>query len=171
MPIYIHPSVPAGDFLKYFQDYPDILGAVWGYGAVTSLQAIRLIFSGIFDEYPGLKIILGHLGEALPFWSWRIDNSWRNQYERRPPIPGIRRITKLLGEYIRDNFYVTPSGFFDNTAFLCTLEKVGANRMLFAVDYPFESNRKAVQFMDAVPISERDKEKICYLNSEKIFSL
>lgn len=171
VPIYLHPSVPTGDLLKPFQDYPPLSSAVYGYGVVAGLQAMSLIYSGVFDEYPGLKIILGHLGEALPFWSGRIDSKFLQQRERYPANTDNRRITKTPGQYIRDNFYVTTSGFFDNTAFMCTYTVVGAERILFAVDYPFESNKEAVQFMDAVPIPQRDREKIYHLNSEKIFSL
>ena len=171
VPIYLHPSVPEGELLKPFKDYPHLLGSIWGYGVATGLQVMRLICGGVFDEYPELKIILGHLGEALPFWSWRIDNRWRHEIELYVSNFKVRKLMKYPSQYITDNFYMTPSGFFDNAAFMCTYEKVGADRILFAVDYPFESSKKAVQFVEALPIPEIDKEKIFHLNAEKVFSL
>jgi len=122
-----------------------------GYTAEGCLHALRLILSGLFDEYPNLKIILGHLGETIPYLMWRIDNMWRT-------LPEAKRLKRLPSEYFRDNFYVSTSGMFWTPAFLCAYLALGAERMLFAVDYPMESNRVAAQFMDSVPISTADKE-------------
>jgi len=81
VPIYIHPAQPMGELYKPFQDYPPLATAVFGYGIVAGLQAMRMMYSGLFDEYPHLQIILGHLGEALPYWSWRLDNRFMVQRE------------------------------------------------------------------------------------------
>ncbi len=168
-PIYIHPKAPSPDMLKPFMAYPALIGSMWGFAVDAGLHAMRLICSGVFDKYPGLKIILGHLGEALPFWLWRMDNRWeRGEYS---PAPKSRKLMKKPSQYVKDNFFVTTSGNFWETAFMCTYSALGADRILFAVDYPFESNKEAVVFMDAVPIPDNDKEKIYHLNTEKLFSL
>ncbi|GAJ22261.1 unnamed protein product, partial [marine sediment metagenome] len=130
----------------------------------VALHALRLICSGAFDEYPKLKIILGHLGEALPYWLWRMDAVWQ-----RTPL--AEKLRKTPSEYIKDNFFVTTSGMFWQPPLLCSYLALGADRILLAVDYPLESNKKAVQFMDAAPICDSDKEKICHLNAEKLLGL
>jgi predicted TIM-barrel fold metal-dependent hydrolase len=169
VPVYIHPKSPYGNLMKTLDEYPPLWGSVWGYTMDTGLQAMRLICSGVFDKYPGLKIILGHLGEALPFWRWRIDNRWQKEEYYSDPKTG--KLLKTPGQYMMDNFLITTSGVFDQAPFMCAHSVFGADRILFAVDYPYESNKEAVRFMDAVPISVADKEKIYYLNSERLLSL
>ncbi|MFC1958008.1 amidohydrolase family protein [Chloroflexota bacterium] len=169
VPIYLHPVSPAGALAKPFLDHPKLLGANWGLAADAGLQAMRLISGGIFDRHPGLKIFLGHMGEALPFWIWRIDNKW----PKGDPDPNSkdRKLLKKASEYIRGNFYFTTSGVFDTPPLVCVCSEVGVDRVLFAVDYPFESQKEAVRWLDAAAISKNDKEKIYYLNAEKIFKL
>ncbi len=164
VPIYLHPREPSPDMLKSYVTYDGLSLAMWGYAAETGLHAMRLICSGVFDKYPRLKIVLGHLGEALPFFSWRIDNHFR-----RTPLAG--KLKKKPSEYIKDNFYVTTSGMFSQPAFLCVYLVLGADNILFAVDYPFEQSEEGVRFMDMVPISDSDKEKVYHLNAERTFSL
>ena len=164
VPIYIHPRSPSPDMLKPYLAYPPLPSAMLGFAAEVSLHAMRLICSGVFDAHPGLKIILGHLGEALPFWITRIDM-----------LPMVQmlgdRIKKKPSQYLKDNFMVATSGMFCQPALLCTLLSLGADSILFAVDHPFESNAEAVQFMEVAPISDRDKEKICHLNAERLLAL
>ncbi len=163
VPLYIHPRWPSADMLKLYQPYPGLHRAMWGFGAETGLHAMRLIMSGLFDRYPGLKIVLGHLGEALPFWLWRMDNKCP---------PSLRqRIQRNPSDYVKTNFFVTTSGMFSRPPFLCTYMSLGAESILFATDYPFEPVEEAVDFMDSVPICEDDKEKIYHLNAEKLFAL
>ena len=165
VPIYIHPTFPSPDMLKPYSGYSGLSTSAWGFAAEAGLHAVRLILSGVFDEYPGLTIILGHLGEALPFWMWRMDNrlnrlsSLKKKHKRKP------------SDYIKDNFLVTTSGMFWEPPFLCTYLGLGADNILFAVDYPHESNEVAVQFMDSVSICDGDKEKIYHLNVEKLLVL
>jgi len=121
------------------------------------------LFGGLFDEYPRLKIILGHLGEALPFWLWRVDNKF--------PARLAGKLKRRPSEYFKANFFVTTSGNCWHPPFLCTCLALGADNIFFAVDYPFDSSDKAVQFMDSAPISDSDREKIYHLNAEKLFSL
>jgi len=163
VPIYIHPRAPSQDMAKPYLTYPVLATAMSGFGAEVSIHALRLIVSGLFDEYPGLKIILGHLGEALPFWLWRLDDRWLK-------MKGMN-MKKRPSQYIKENFFVTISGNFSVPAFLCSYLELGAEKILFAVDYPFESNKEAVEFMETVPVSDSDKEKVCHSNAEKLFDL
>ncbi|MFH1651933.1 MAG: amidohydrolase family protein [Chloroflexota bacterium] len=169
VPVYLHPMQPSPEMIKPFQAYPGLAGPIWGFAAAAGLQAIRLIYSGIFDRCPGLKIILGHLGEALPFWLWRLDNRWERDKITTHPL--TKDLRKKPGEYLRDNFLVATSGMFSLPAFQCVYQELGAERIMFAVDYPNESNRQAVQFLEQLPVSHEDKEKICHLNAERLLKL
>ena len=164
VPIYIHPRMPSPGMAKPYLTYPALATAMSGFGAEVSLHALRLILSGLFDRHPGVKIILGHLGEALPFWLWRLDNRWLR-------MPQGMAIKKRPSQYIRENFFVTTAGNFSVPAFLCAYLELGADRILFAVDYPLESNQEAVQFTEMLPISDGDREKVCHLNAERLFNL
>jgi len=138
--------------------------AMWGFAAETGLHAMSLICSGVFDQFPGLKIILGHLGESLPWWQWRIDNHWVKM--------GFgQNFKKKPSQYLKDNFYVDTSGMFSPLTLSYTCMAYGADNIMFAVDHPFESNMEAVKFIEDAPISDSDKEKICHLNAEKILGL
>lgn len=164
VPIYIHPRAPSPAMIEPYLGYPLLSTPLCGFGAEVSLHALRLICSGLFDELPGLRIILGHLGEALPFWLWRLDNMWER-------APAYKELQKTPSQYFKENFLVTTSGLFSQPSLLNVYQSLGADRILFAVDYPFESNEAAVQFMKEAPISDVDKEKVFYLNAEKILSL
>lgn len=165
VPIYIHPRIPSPQMIKPYADYGFCLaGAALGFGAETSLHTMRLIYSGLFDRLPELKIILGHLGEGLPFWLDRLD--------RKGIVSGDKvRLQRKPSEYIRNNFYVTISGMFFFPAFLCAYLALGADRILFASDYPYEPLEDAKSFIEALPISETDRLKICYINAKKILKL
>jgi 5-carboxyvanillate decarboxylase len=165
VPIYLHPREPSPDMLKPYLNYVWLPLSMWGYGAETGLHAVRLICSGVFDEYPCLKIILGHLGEGLPFWQWRFDNKWQQK------TPMAKNLRKKPSEYMKDNFFITTSGNFSQPALLCAMLTFGADNILFAVDYPYESSEAAVRFMDAASISASDKEKIYHLNAEILLAL
>jgi 2,3-dihydroxybenzoate decarboxylase len=165
VPIYIHPRIPSPQMLKPYADYGYALaGAALGFGAETALHAMRLVMSGVFDRYPGLKIILGHLGEALPFWLDRLD--------RKGITHGVKvKLQRKPSDYIRDNFVMTFSGMFFTPAFLCVYLALGADSIVFASDYPFEPLQDATQFIEKVPICDSDKHKICYGNAEKLVNL
>jgi len=164
VPIYLHPREPSPDMVKPYAKYPLLLGAVLGFAAEVGLHTLRLICSGLFDVYPNLRLILGHLGEGLPFALSRIDGKWRNS-------PLNRTLRKKPSEYFRDNIFVTTSGIFWNPAFMCVYEGLGAGNILFAVDYPYESNEIAADFIEAVPIPDGDKERICHLNAERLLKI
>jgi predicted TIM-barrel fold metal-dependent hydrolase len=162
VPIYIHPKDPSEEIASK-AGYPELVGASWGFSAVGSLSALRLIYSGLFDAHPGLKIILGHLGEGLAYWSWRIDNRWERRGRARP--------TGRPSEYLKRNFWVTTSGMFDSTAFSCVREVLGAERILFAVDYPFESSEEGAAFIDRVPLADAERAMICHGNAERLLRI
>jgi 2,3-dihydroxybenzoate decarboxylase len=155
VPIYLHPAIPNQTVVDtYFDgyrnnDYPILMGAVWGFTVETATHALRLILSGVFQEHPRLKIILGHLGETLPFLLWRLEWTYHN-------------LTKKVGiaECFRRHFYVTTSGNFSQPALVCTVMELGADRVLFAVDWPFNSNVEGVKFVRMASIKPQDKSKI-----------
>jgi predicted TIM-barrel fold metal-dependent hydrolase len=161
MPVFLHPDAMPADMEKPYSAYPGLSGASWGYAAEASLHAIRLIYSGLFDEYPRLKVMLGHMGEGLPYWLWRLDSKG-----------GSSSLKKKPSEYIKENFYINTSGMFFHPALICAYMAMGVDRVLFATDWPSESNKLAVEFMETVPmLSANDKEKIYHLNAEKLFRL
>ncbi len=167
VPIYLHPRAPSPDMMKAFTGYPTAMldSAMWGFTAEVALHSMRLICSGLFDELPRLKIVIGHLGETIPFLINRIDN-------RYSVTPFPKKLKKLPGQYFKENFFVTTSGMNEDPApLILTLSVMGADRILFATDYPMENVGNAVSFIDNVPISDKDREKICHINAERVFSL
>ncbi len=161
VPLYLHPNDATSGMIRPYLAHPT-LAMMLGSAADAALCAMRLVISGLFDEYPRLNIILGHLGEGLPFWLWRMDMQW----ERRPAA----RLKRKISDYLRSNFFYATSGMFSPPAFRCVCEAIGVDRLLFAVDYPFQSNRQAVDFMDALPLSDSDKEQVYSLNAARLFA-
>jgi len=166
VPIYLHPSLPNAKVTEiYYQDYakdfPLVVRPAWGYTVETATQAIRLVLSGIFDEHPNLKIILGHFGETLPFLLWRIDAALRR--------PGQKPMS--FRDIFCKNFYVTTSGFFSDPALLCCVMEMSVDRILFAVDWPFVMNDPATQWIANIPLSDADKAKIMSGNAKRLLKL
>ncbi len=165
VPIYLHPTYPHPDAIKaYFTGYEDLARAAWGFAVDTSCHFLRMVFGGVFDAYPDFKIILGHLGEGLPFAMHRLnDHTYRSAARR-----GLKK-TPL--QYLKDNMLVTTSGNWYEPAFLCTLLALGADNILFAVDWPYEPNTTGVEFLKKISISDADREKIAHGNAERILSM
>jgi 2,3-dihydroxybenzoate decarboxylase len=166
VPIYMHPSLPQPDVMRiyyedYAKDFPMITRATWGYTVETATLAIRLVLSGVFEKYPTLKIILGHLGETLPFLVWRIDMTLK-----RPGQKGMS-----FRDIFCNNFYITTSGNFSNPALLCCVQEIGVDRILFAVDWPFVPNPPATQWMETVPLCDEDKAKILSGNAKRLLKM
>jgi predicted TIM-barrel fold metal-dependent hydrolase len=162
--------------IKPFLTYPILSRAVWGFSVEGSLQAMRMIMSGLFDEYPRLKIILGHLGEGIPYWLWRIDNRWMGEKDGIPGLfeadPIASKLQRKPSRYFKENFYIATSGMFwpPVLQFVCSV--LGAERVLLAVDdYHSESIKEAIQSVELTSISDSDKEKICHLNAERLLKL
>lgn len=165
-PIYLHPRTPSPTMIAPFLDH-GLYFAGWGFTIETATHALRLMMNGVFDHFPKLKIILGHMGEGLPYWLQRLDNRYLLQVKigAVPPMP------KLPSDYFKDHFVITTSGVTSHPALQHALAVLGADRILFAADYPYESVEEAVAFMDSAPISNEDKHKIYQSNAEKLFKL
>ena len=161
VPFYMHPR---GNMEKSYAGHPWLTSSPWGFAADTALHALRLCGSGLFDEHPRLKILLGHLGEGIPFFLWRID-------ARMTFSPRGYTGKKLLGEYFLQNFMITTSGFFCQPSFQCALAMVGVDRMMFSVDYPFEETADGANWFDALQMAPSDKLKIARTNAIKLFKL
>jgi len=165
VPIYLHPSRPQSAVMQaYFDGYEELALAAWGFGIETGAHFLRLLFAGVLDAFPDLKIILGHLGEGLPFMLHRINDQTRLAAARR----GLK---KAPAQYLTENLVVTCSGNFSAPAFLCTVSALGVDNVLFSVDWPYESNAAAVDFLLRQPLAPRDLEKIAHLNAERILRL
>ena len=166
VPVYLHPAVPHRAVIDaYYKDYlgqfPGLMTAAWGFTVETATQGIRLVLSGVFDAYPGLKIILGHLGESLPFSAWRIDMALAR--------PG--NTTSAFRDTFRRHFWITTSGNFSTPALLCCLLEMGADRILFSVDYPFVPNAPGVEWLKEAPLSPEDRAKIFSGNARRLLKL
>lgn len=166
-PLYIHPRAPSPQMIAPFTDYT-LEHAIWGFQAETSLHALRLIAGGLFDRFPGLKVVLGHGGEGLHYWLPRLDAMWANfkAPEGRRPM-----LQMAPSEYIKRNFAVTTSGMNWGPAVRFALEALGSQSVMFAIDYPFVDSGKSVAEMDAIDISAADKAAIYHRNAERIFRI
>ncbi len=168
VPIYLHPAPPA----KAVQDvyYAGFGPAVstsfarygWGWHMETGIHALRMILGGVFDRYPGLQLILGHWGEMIPFYLARFDEML---------TPAAKQLQRPVADYFLQQMYVTPSGMFTLPPFQLTLQIMGADRIMYAVDHPFLVREHARAFLEDAPISPADKEKIAHGNAERVLKL
>ena len=166
VPFYLHPRNPLPADTRIYAGHPWLLGPTWAFGQETAVHALRLMASGLFDAYPKLAIILGHMAEGLPYSMWRIDN--RNAWmEVRPSYPAEKRFV----DYFQNNFYMTTSGNFRTQTLVDALSEVGADRIMFSVDWPFENIDHGCEWFDAASISEADRLKIGRTNAQKLFKL
>jgi predicted TIM-barrel fold metal-dependent hydrolase len=164
VPFYLHPRDPLPNRTTSYDGHPWLRGASWAFGVETATHALRLMASGIFDAHPTLTVILGHLGEMLPYSIWRFDH----RVTRRPrEIPAKRTFV----EYLRSNFYVTTSGNFHTPTLKCAIAEMGVDRVLFSVDYPFEEVIDGAHWFDRCEISETDRQKIGRANAAQLFRL
>jgi predicted TIM-barrel fold metal-dependent hydrolase len=161
-PVYIHPRPPLEQ--RVFEGHAQLLGATWGFAPETAAHALRIVHSGLLDRLPGLTIVLGHLGETLPYFAWRIQHCF--EYN-----PSDKRLERRLQDYLSDNFYVSTSGFFSDQALINAVLTIGADRILFAADYPYETMAPATQWLERAPISEPDRRKIAYGNARTLLNL
>ena len=164
VPFYLHPRDPLLSRQQCYDGYRWLAGSPWGFAVETSIHALRLMASGLFDEYPKLKIILGHLGEGLSFGIWRVDN-------RISRGSGAPKAKLPMSHYLRENFYITTSGNFRTQALANVILEVGADRVLYSVDYPYEDVVEARQWFDEASISESDRLKISRGNAQQLFRL
>lgn len=165
-PIYLHPRAPSNGMAGPFRDY-GLGGSIWGFGIEAGTHAVRLMLGGVFDRFPKLRIVLGHMGEGLPFWMWRLDH----MYKRRAKDGRLKPNALTPGEYFRRNFAVTTSGFEAEDVLDLVIGSAGIDNVMFAVDYPFESSADAVAFIDRAELSPAQRKAICHANAERIFRL
>jgi len=166
VPFYLHPRNPLPADAQIYEGHSWLLGPTWAFGQETAVHALRLMGSGLFDAHPRLTIILGHMGEGLPYNMWRVDN--RNGWVKAPPKHKAKR---KIADYFQDNFYITTSGNFRTQSLIDAILEVGADRIMFSTDWPFENIDHAAIWFDATSISESDRLKIGRLNAMKLFEL
>jgi len=169
VPIYLHPNSMPRNMIESFQEC-GLDGAIYGFGVETGLHALRIMTAGVFDRFPKLQIIIGHMGEALPFWAYRLDYMHRatvasNRY------PSMKPIQRKPSEYLRENFFITNSGVAWEPAIKFTQSVVGVDRVLYAMDYPYQYAPEEVVMMDNMQMSDEDKKKFFQTNAEKVFGI
>ncbi len=166
VPIYFHPGLPDARVMDayyndYAQDFPMVVRAAWGYTVETATTAIRMVLSGVFEKHPNLKIVLGHLGETLPFLVWRVDHALAR--------PGAKPMS--FRDIFCKHFWITTSGNFSNPALMCCVQEMGVDRILFSVDWPFVANGPAVEWVNTVPLCDEDKAKILSGNARRLLKM
>lgn len=168
VPIYLHPAPPPKPVMDaYYSDLPGSTGVMlstsgWGWHVDTGMQSLRLIITGVFDRFPKLKIIIGHMGEAMPF------SIARSEMVLSQKATGLKR---PVGEYFCENFYLTTSGYFSTPPLLCMQQVIGMDRIMFSVDYPFAPNTIGRKFLDNVALSPEDMAKFTHRNAENLLKL
>jgi len=169
VPVYIHPNTPPKAMIAPFLDR-GLDGAVFGFAVETGLHLLRIVFSGVFDRFPKLCIVAGHLGEGLPYWLFRVDFMHGNMV-RANRYPGVQKLRKKPSDYIRENMYFTTSGMAWEPPILYCQSVLGVDRILYAMDYPYQFVPEEVKVTDNLPISEADKKKLYQTNAERVFGL
>jgi 2,3-dihydroxybenzoate decarboxylase len=166
VPFYLHPRNPLPAWGRIYEGHEWLLGPTWAFGVEAATHALRLMGSGLFDRCPRLQIILGHLGEGLPYSMWRVDN--RNAWTKARHTCPAR---KPMGDYFRANFHLTTAGNFRSQTLIDAMLEIGADRIMFSTDYPFEAVADAAVWFDAAPISDGDRRKIGRENAIRLFKL
>ena len=169
VPIYLHPTPPPRPVVEAYYSgnfAPGVAGgfatAAWGWHVETATHVLRIVLSGAFDRFPGLQIVVGHLGEGIPFFLPRLDLALPRE------VTGLDR---RVGDYLRENVHYTFGGFDWIQAFLDLLLQVGAERIMFSADYPYASMEEARAFLDGLPVGPADREKIAHRNAERLLGL
>lgn len=165
-PIYLHPRAPSNGMAAPFRDY-SMGGSIWGFGVEAGTHAVRMILSGVFDRYPRLRIVLGHMGEALPFWMWRLDH----MAARRAQDGRMKPLSLAPSAYFRRNFAATTSGFESPDVLDLVIRTAGIENVMWAIDYPYESSRDAVAFIEGARLSIDQRASIFHRNAERLFHL
>ena len=163
VPVYIHPSpVKPAIAEAFFKDHAGPLsGAPLGFGLETLTHTFRLITSGVFDQYPTLKIIVGHLGETAPYTLWRTEHN----------LEKLMKMPKSFSDYYKTHFWLTTSGAFSNSALACAMAEMGVERVMFAVDWPYINNALGTKWLKAAPISAKDRAAIFEGNARKLLKM
>ena len=168
-PIYLHPNALPANMIGSFQDC-GLDGAIYGFGVETGLHALRIITSGVFDRFPKLRMVIGHMGEALPFWAYRLDYMHQATVRSRR-YDSIRPLQKLPSDYLREHFYITNSGVAWEPAIRFTQQFMGPERVLYAMDYPYQHAVDEVIALDAMDMGAQEKKMFFQSNAETVFKL
>lgn len=168
VPIYIHPQAPPPAMIGPYVER-GLEGALWGFGAETGLHALAIIRSGALDRFPKLRIVIGHAGEALPFWLFRLD--YMNRTARPAIRTGATSLAKQISEYLKEHFYITTSGMAWAPVITFIQSVIGVDRVLYAMDYPYQFEIDEVIASDETPMSAEDRRKFFQTNAERVFSL
>ena len=163
VPFYLHPRDQLPSRRQAYEGHPWLVGSPWGFADETAIHALRLMGCGLFDEFPRLQIVIGHLGERIPYDLWRLDHRLR-QVPNRPA-------KRSMADYFRNNFHISTSGHFCTQSLIAAILTIGAERVLFAVDYPFEDHVQACTWFDNAEIAETDRLKIGRTNAMSLFGL
>ncbi|HKE87107.1 MAG TPA: amidohydrolase family protein [Vicinamibacterales bacterium] len=168
VPIYIHPQAPPPAMIGPYVER-GLEGALWGFGAETGLHALAIIRSGALDRFPKLRIVIGHGGEALPFWLFRLD--YMNRTARPAIRTGASSLARQISEYLKENFYVTTSGMAWAPVITFIQSVLGVDRVLYAMDYPYQFEISEVIASDETPMTAEDRKKFFQTNAERVFAL
>jgi 5-carboxyvanillate decarboxylase len=168
VPIYIHPQAPPPAMIGPYVDR-GLEGALWGFAAETGLHVLAIIRSGALDRFPRLRLVVGHLGEALPFWLYRLD--YMNKTARPAIRSGASSLGKRISDYMRENVFITTSGMAWAPAITFVQSVIGVDRVMYAMDYPYQFELTEVDATDDIAISDEDKKKLFQTNAERVFSL
>lgn len=161
VPIYIHPTDPLASATSLAGTH-GLKRATWEWGFETGSHALRLVFGGTFDRFPKAKLVLGHLGETLPFLLWRFDS--------RAKLYGVK-LKREPSQYIRENIWVTMSGMYSAEPTQCALAALGEDRVMFSADYPFEDSVEAGHFMDSTPLPYSLRKAVAYENAARLLGI
>jgi 2,3-dihydroxybenzoate decarboxylase len=161
--IYLHPANPV-DHPAMYAGHPEMWGPTWSWAAETCSHAMRLIFSGVFDRYPKVKLILGHMGETLPIQVWRLDSRYAISNQKYA-------IKRKPSEYVRENIAITTSGVCDDGALRCSIEALGIENVMFSIDYPFEDTRIATEWIKAARLTDAERQLVAHGNATRLLRL
>jgi 2,3-dihydroxybenzoate decarboxylase len=164
VPLYLHPGSPPADHWQVLQGRPELYGATWSWGAEVGGHALRLIYSGVFDRHPGVTLILGHMGEFLPFQRSRLDSRYQT-------LDIATSLKQLPSTYLGSNVVFTNSGVFSPATLQGAVLEVGADAIMFSVDYPYESSLEAVAGFEHTVLSDHDRNLIAHGNAERLLRL
>jgi 2,3-dihydroxybenzoate decarboxylase len=164
VPIYLHIIESSHEAIKIYDGHPELMGPIWSWGVEAATHALRIIGAGVFDAFPKATLILGHLGESLPYLLGRLDEGY-------VMVNKTRKLNRSFSQYVKENILITTSGGYQPEALICAMSAIGVDRILFAVDYPYVNMKDSVELVERTPISDSDKEKIYHLNAERWLKL
>ena len=169
VPVYLHPTTPNDSIIGTFHE-AGLDGAIFGFQVETSLHALKMITSGVFDRFPKLRLVLGHMGEALPFWLYRLDYMHAGMVAAKR-YPAIGPLQRRISEYLKENFWITSSGMPAAEPIMFTRKVLGPDRIMYAMDYPYEYSPDEVRMQDELPLDPVEKKAFFQDIAIRVFGL